>query len=74
MNADLFLLLGLALALLAVPGLLGGLVDRRVARLPLLMGFVGCLMVAVALQMYGGSFRFSQLPDVVFRAIGRLIP
>jgi len=73
MDNDLFLVFGLIIAGLAVPSIIGALVDSRVPRIAAIMVMIGTGMIAVAIMGKPSGYKFSDVPKAFTRVIGKLI-
>lgn len=73
MNSDLFLVLGLIIAGLAVPAVLGALVDSRVPRGAAIMVMIGSGMIAVAIMGKPSGYTFKDVPKAFTRVIGKYV-
>ena len=73
MDTDLMLVLGLAICALAIPSLLSAFSESRPPRAGAIMVLIGGVLLAVALTQKPSGYTFAEIPDVVFRVIGRFI-
>jgi len=73
MDNDLFLVLGLIIFGLAVPAIIGALVDSRVPRGAAIMVMIGSGMIAVALIGKPSGYSFQEIPKAFTRVIGKYI-
>ena len=73
MNNDLFLVFGLIISGLAIPAILGALVDSRVPRGAAIMIMIGGGMIAVALMGKPSGYTFQEIPQAFNRVIGKYI-
>jgi formate-dependent nitrite reductase membrane component NrfD len=73
MDTDLFLVIGLVVLALSVPSLLSAYVEGRIPRAGSILILIGGVLVVTALSQKGQGYTFAELPDVVFRVIGRYI-
>ena len=73
MNPDLFLTIGLCLAVLTVPMFLSALADSRSPRLAVLSAFIaaGCLAYALATKPMG--YTLQEVPAVVIDVLASLV-
>ena len=71
MDTDLLLVIGILVLALSVPSLLSAYVEGRVPRAGSILVLIGGVLVVVALTQHGRGYSFAELPDVVFRVIGR---
>ncbi|ANP36332.1 MULTISPECIES: hypothetical protein [Rhodobacterales] len=72
MNSDLFLVLGLLLAWLAIPSMLSAYSDKRRPQVSvfLLLGSAG--LIAYAFLTQPGGYRLRDVPDAFFNVIGQV--
>ncbi len=73
MDPDLFLVIGVVLAVLAIPSLLTAFSESRPPRTSALLGFAAAVLIVVAVREQPGGYTISELPDVFFRVFGRYI-
>ena len=73
MNNDLFLVLGIIIAGLAIPAIIGALVDSRVPRAAAIMVMIGTGMIAIAIMGKPSGYKFQDVPKAFTRVIGRYI-
>ena len=74
MDADLALILGLVLAGLAVPAAMSAWSDGRPPRGPALTFLLAGGLVLFAITTKPGGYEFSDLPDVFYGVVNRLVP
>ncbi len=73
MNNDLFLVLGLIISGLAIPSIIGALVDGRVPRGAAIMIMIGSGMIAVAVLGKPSGYSIQDVPKAFTRVIGKYI-
>jgi len=73
MDNDLFLVLGLVIAGLAIPSVVGAFVDSRVPRVAAIMVMIGSGMIAVAIMGKPSGYSFEDVPKAFTRVIGKYI-
>jgi hypothetical protein len=73
MDTDLILVIGLLICVLAIPTLLSAFSESRPPRAGAIMVLIGGVLVATALTQKPSGYTFAEVPDVVFRVIGRFI-
>lgn len=73
MDNDMFLVFGLIISGLAVPAILGAVVDSRVPRVAAIMVMIGSGMIAVALLGKPSGYAFQDIPKAFTRVIGGFI-
>ena len=71
MDTDLFMVVGIVIFALAIPSLLSAWVEGRVPRAGSIMVFIGGVLVVTALTQHSGGYRFSEMPNLFLRVIGR---
>ena len=71
-DADLMLVIGLALGVLAIPSLFSAWVDGRVPRGASIVVLISGTLIVLATTRKPGGYDFETLPDVVVRVIGAL--
>lgn len=67
------LVVGLVISVLAIPSLLSAFAESRPPRSGAIMVLVGGVLLAVALTQKPSGYTFAEVPDVVFKVIGRFI-
>jgi hypothetical protein len=70
MESDLFLVLGLIISGLAIPSIIGALVDNRVPRAAAIMVMIGGGMIAIAVMQKPGGYSVQDIPHAFSRVIG----
>lgn len=73
MDTDLMLVVGLLICVLAIPSLLSAFAESRPPRSGAIMVLIGGVLLAVALTQKPSGYTFAEVPDVVFKVIGRFI-
>ncbi|EPX79597.1 hypothetical protein [Salipiger mucosus] len=73
MTPDQFLVLGLCLAVIAVPAIISAWSDRRAPRVGSVVLLAGLALVLHAIVNKPGGYELAALPGVLFGVIGDLI-
>lgn len=73
MDTDLMLVIGLAICTLAIPSLLSAFAESRAPRAGAIMVLIGGVLLALALTQEPSGYTFAEIPDVIFRVIGRFL-
>ncbi len=73
MDTDLMLVVGLLVCVLAIPTLLSAFAESRPPRAGAIMVLIGGVLLALALTQKPSGYTFAEVPEVVFRVIGRFI-
>mgnify|MGYP000514685523 CR=1 FL=1 len=73
MDTDLMLVLGLVISVLAIPSLLSAFAESRPPRAGAIMVLIGGVLLATALTQKPSGYTFAEVPNVVFKVIGRFI-
>jgi hypothetical protein len=73
MDADLLLVVGLAIGVLAVPAVVSAFSDGRVPRAGSIMVMVSIGLLVSALANKPGGYRVGDIPDAVFSVLGRYV-
>lgn len=73
MDNDLFLVFGLIITGLAIPSIIGALVDSRVPRIAAIMIMIGTGMIAVAIMGKPSGYKFGDVPKAFTRVIGKYL-
>ncbi|SDF56856.1 hypothetical protein SAMN04488117_105100 [Celeribacter baekdonensis] len=70
MDTDLFLVLGTAICVLAVPAFVSAFSDSRPPRGAAIMVMIGGGLLVAAVIKHPGGYAISDIPDAVMRVIG----
>lgn len=73
MDTDLMLVVGLGVCALAIPALLAAFSDSRPPRAGAIMVLIGGVLLATALTQKPSGYTFAEVPEVIFKVIGRYI-
>ena len=73
MNADVFFVFGLVIAMFSLPSLIGAVLDRRLPTVAIIVGAVGVGMVIFAQTAFSGSYGFADIPEAFVRVVGRFL-
>ncbi len=73
MDTDLMLVVGLFICALAIPSLLSAFAESRPPRSGAIMVLIGGVLLATALTQKPSGYTFAEVPNVVFKVIGRFI-
>jgi hypothetical protein len=69
LTQDLFLVIGILLAGLAVPSMLGALADRRSPRVAAIAIMVGGALILLALSQKPGGYTLREVPEAFVRVV-----
>ncbi|MCB5409638.1 hypothetical protein [Pseudogemmobacter faecipullorum] len=73
MDSDLFLTIGIILAILTLPVLLSAWVEGRVPRLGAILIIAAGGLFVTAMTQHSGGYKLQKIPDVMLRVIGRYL-
>lgn len=73
MDSDLFLTIGIILAILTLPVLLSAWVEGRVPRLGAILIIAAGGLIVTAMTQHSGGYKLQEIPDVLLRVIGRYL-
>ncbi|WP_225026371.1 hypothetical protein [Xinfangfangia pollutisoli] len=73
MDPDLFLTIGIVLAVLSLPSLLSAWTDGRAPRMGAVMLIVAGALVVAALTQKPGGYGWGDVPRVMLQVLGRYI-
>lgn len=73
MDTDLMLVVGLFICALAIPSLLSAFAESRPPRSGAIMVLIGGVLLALALTQKPSGYTFAEVPNVVFKVVGRFI-
>lgn len=71
MDTDLFLVIGAAVLVLALPALVGAFSESRPPRAAAVLVLIGGALVVVAVTQSPGGYGFDDIPLALTRVIGR---
>ena len=74
MDGDLALVLGLVLALLAVPSMVSAFSDRRTPHASAIALVIAGGLIVYAAAVHPGGYSLADIPRVVFEVLGRFWP
>lgn len=74
MDSDLALVLGLVLALLAVPSMVSAFSDRRAPRASAIALAIAGGLIVYAAAVHPGGYSLADVPRVFFEVLGRFWP
>jgi hypothetical protein len=69
MDTDLIFVVGVFIAVLAVPAIISAFMDGRVPRAPALIVVIAALMIGYAVQARPMTYTVGGIPDAVLRVI-----
>lgn len=72
-DTDLYLVVGITLAVLAIPSFLSAWSSDRSPRVPAIMTMIAGVLLVLALTGRPGGYRLTEVPDVFMRVIGGLM-
>ncbi|WP_417249709.1 hypothetical protein [Celeribacter sp.] len=71
MDTDLFLVLGVGIAVLALPAIIGAFSESRPPRAAAIMVMIGGGLIVLAVSQHPGGYSLREVPDALTRVIGR---
>lgn len=71
MDTDLFLVLGVGIAVLALPALIGAFSESRPPRAAAILVMIGGGLVVLAVTQHPGGYAINDVPHALTRVIGR---
>jgi hypothetical protein len=71
MDTDLFLTIGIVLAVLTIPSLLSAWSEGRAPRLALILLLAAAGLIVVALTQRPGGYAFNEIPGIMLGVVGR---
>ena len=69
MNTDLIFIVGVAIAILAIPAIVSAFLDGRTPRAPALVILIGAVMIGYAVRERPMAYTFDTIPDVLMRVV-----
>jgi len=72
-STDVYLVVGITLAVLAIPSFLSAWSSDRSPRVPAIMTMIAGVLLVLALTGKPGGYRLTEVPDVFMRVIGGLM-
>lgn len=73
MQADVFLVVGIVLGVLAIPALLNAFTESRFPRLALSITALGAGLVALAISQKPSGYQLAEIPGVFVRVVSRVL-
>ena len=73
MDSDLMFVTGAVLLALSIPSILSAFADSRPPRAAAIILLIGGTLVIIALSHKPGGIALSEIPDIFFRVIDRLL-
>ena len=73
MDADLALVIGIIVAIFAIPSALSALTDRRVPRASAVTVLIAGAMIIYAIRTHPGGYNLEDIPNVVVRVVAQFI-
>jgi hypothetical protein len=73
MDADLFLVVGIVLVILAVPAVISAFSSAKPPRAAAISFVLGGALIVAAITIRPGGYRLDEVPDVVARVIDRYL-
>lgn len=73
MDYDLALVIGLVVAVFAIPAVVSSISDRRTPRVAAIAVIIGGGLIAWATMQKPGGYTIDQIPNVVVKVVGRYI-
>jgi hypothetical protein len=67
LDPDLFLVIGIVLAVLTIPSLLSAYVDERTPRAGALLVLISGTLIVLALNQHPGGYAFKEIPQAFYR-------
>ncbi|RID93200.1 hypothetical protein D2N39_06045 [Gemmobacter lutimaris] len=71
MNPDLFLVVGIVLAVLAVPAVISALTDGRAPRAASIIVLIAGVLIVFAFTKKPGGYEVRDIPNAFYRVIGQ---
>lgn len=73
MDTDLFLTIGIILAILTIPSLLAGWTEGRLSRPGAIILIASIVLLVFAATQKPGGYSFNEIPHVMLGVVGRFI-
>lgn len=73
MDTDLALIMGLFVCTIGIPGVVSAISESRAPRAAAIAVLVGGGLLIYAVTNKHGGYQFSEIPDVLFRVVGRYL-
>ena len=73
MDADLALVIGIIIAVFAIPSVLSAFSDRRVPRASAVTVLIAGGVIVYAVRTHPGGYRLEQVPDVFVRVVAQFL-
>lgn len=73
MDPDLFLVIGIVIAVLVVPSLVSAFIEGRTPRTGAVMVLISGTLIVLALSNRPGGYELREIPDAFYRVAGRFL-
>lgn len=73
MTNDILLIIGIGIAALAIPAIVGAFSDGRTPRTPAIMIMMAGGLIALAVSQQPGGYTLNDVPDVFVRVVGQVL-
>ena len=72
-QSDVYLVVGIVIAALAIPSLLGAFADRRMPRIALILLLIAVVLIGLAMYRQPGVYTLTEVPNAFVRVIAAVI-
>jgi hypothetical protein len=73
LDPDLFLVIGIVIAVLVVPSLVSAFIEGRTPRTGAVMVLISGTLIVLALSNRPGGYELREIPDAFYRVAGRFL-
>ncbi|MGH1331883.1 MAG: hypothetical protein ACRBBK_13445 [Paracoccaceae bacterium] len=73
MTNDILLIIGIGIAALAIPAIIGAFSEGRTPRAAAIMIMIGGGLVVTAVTQQPGGYTLNEVPDVFVRVVGHIL-
>jgi hypothetical protein len=73
LDTDLFLVIGIIIAVLTVPSLMSAYIEGRAPRAGAILVLISGTLIVLALSKHPGGYSLGEIPDAFYRVAGRYL-
>ena len=73
MDPDLFLVIGIVIAVLTIPSLMSAYIEGRTPRAAAVLILISGTLIVIALNKHPGGYALKEIPEAFFRVAGHYL-
>ncbi|MGQ0565482.1 MAG: hypothetical protein ACT4OK_10470 [Gemmobacter sp.] len=73
MDPDLFLVIGIIIAVLTIPSLMSAFIEGRTPRAGAVLVLISGTLIVLALSEHPGGYALNDIPQAFYRVVGRYL-